>query len=239
MARKKKNQENSAPIEYIDEVLEKGIKALEENILRKNMMNQTAKDTAEITGVSKSELIKMKDYIYYRGKGWGNDAIDKEEVDKESGETREKHPDKVSPTFRNLCQIVDIMYKCGKPELLDVYFAAAKNRGVNIDIDETKFNNPEAGEKIAINTALEIMSPLQTCICENNDYINDTLAPAAENQNVTPKSKFKKIVNMKHRIENGKDLRDQIQDELLENIMYGDSLERLRDLGKPKEEQNE
>lgn len=232
MARRKK--ENQKPIEYVDEVLEKGIKTLEDTILRRDMMNQTAKDTSEITGVSKPDLMKMKDYIYYRGRGWGNDAIDKAEVDKEAGETREKYPDRVSPAFRNLCQIIEIMYKCGKEDLLDVYIDAAKSRGVDITVDKSKLEMPGEGEKIAIASALEIMTPLQGKICTNNDYINDTLAPAAENQNVTPKNKFKKIVTMKHRIENGKDLSDKIQDELLENIMYGDSLERLRDLGKPE-----
>ena len=44
MARKRKNDDK--PIEYIDEVLEKGIKTLEDTILRRDMMNQTAKDTA-------------------------------------------------------------------------------------------------------------------------------------------------------------------------------------------------
>ena len=95
MSRKKKAKE-SVSIEYIDEVLEKGISALEEIILRKSMMNQTAKDTAEITGVSKAELIKMKDYIYYRGRGWGNDALDKEDTDGEDGEAKEKYPDKMA-----------------------------------------------------------------------------------------------------------------------------------------------
>ena len=40
MARKKKN-EDVKPIEYVDEVLEKGIKTLEDTILRRDMMNQT------------------------------------------------------------------------------------------------------------------------------------------------------------------------------------------------------
>lgn len=236
MARKRK--ENDKPIEYVEEVLEKGIQTLEDTILRRDMMNQTAKDTAEVTGVTKSDLMKMKDYIYYRGRGWGSDALDKPEKDPEDDTPKEKYPDRVSPAFRNVCQIAEIMYKCGKEELLDVYLEAAKARGVEITIDASKLERPNEGEKIVISSALDIMSPLQACICTNNDYINDTLAPAAENQKVTPKNKFKKIVAMKHRIDNGKDLSDKIQDELLENIMYGDSLERLRDIGKPEAEQN-
>ena len=232
MARKKKN-EDVKPIEYVDEVLEKGIKTLEDTILRRDMMNQTAKDTAEVTGVTKADLMKMKDYIHYRGRGWGNDALDKPEKDEDA--PKEKYPDRVSPSFRNLCQIIEIMYKCGKEDLLDVYLEAAKNRGVKIEIDANALERPNEGEKIVISSALEIMDPLQTCICNNNDYINDTLAPAAENQKVTPKNKFKKIVAMKLRINNGKDLSDKIQDELVENIMYGDSLERLRDIGKQQE----
>lgn len=237
MARKKKKDEDVKPIEYVDEVLEKGIKTLEDTTLRRDMMKQTAKDTAEVTGVTVQELMKMKDYIHYRGRGWGSDALDKPEKDEDT--PREKYPDRVSPTFRNVCQIIEVMYKCGKEDLLEVYLDAAKSRGVLIEVDTNKFERPDDGEKIVISSALEIMDPLQTRICENNDYMNDTLAPAAENQNVTPKNKFKKIVAMKQRIENGKDMSDKIQDELLENIMYGDSLERLRDLGKQEVETNE
>lgn len=234
MARKKKNQE---PIEYIDGVIEEGIKTLEDTILRRDMMQQTAKDTAEITGVTKQMLMKMKDYLYYRERGWGEDCLDKYKP--EEGEAREKYPDRVSPTFRNLCEIVNTMYCCGQEDKLDVYIEAAKRRGVEIIPHREKFECANEAEKIAIQSALDIMLPLQTCLVNNNDYITDKLAPAAENQNVTPKSKFKKVIAMKHRIENGKDLSDKIQDELLQNIMYGDSLERLRDLGKPKEEETQ
>ena len=235
MARKKKNQE---PIEYIDGVIEEGIKTLEDSILRREMMHQTAKDTSEITGVSKQNLIKMKDYLYYRGRGWGDDALDRYKP--EEGETREKYPDRVSPAFRNVCEIIDTMYNCGQEDKLDVYLEAAKRRGVEIVVHPEHFERANDAEKIAIQSALDVMLPLQTCLCNNNDYMNDKLAPAAENQNVTPKSKFKKVVAMKHRIDAGKDLSDKIQDELVENIMYGDSLERLRDIGKPEntEEQN-
>ena len=233
MARRKKNQE---PIEYIDGVLEQGIKTLEDSILHREMMHQTAKDTAELSGVSKQDLIKMKDYLYYRGRGWGNDALDKYKP--EEGEAKEKYPDRVSPAFRNVCEIIEIMYKCGQEDKLDAYINAAKNRGVEINVNVSKFVRANEAEKIVISSALDIMLPLQTCLCNNNDYINDKLAPAAENQNVTPKSKFKKVISMKHRIEAGKDLSDKIQDELLENIMYGDSLERLRDIGKQEENNN-
>lgn len=231
MARRKKNQD---PIEYIDSVVEEGIKTLQDTILRKEMLHSIAKDTAEITNVSKQDLIKMKDYLYYRGRGWGEDCLDK--FKPEEGEAKEKYPDKVSPTFRNLCEIVNVMYSCGQEDKLETYINAAKKRGVEIIVHEDHFLKAGEAEKIAINSALETMIPLQTCLCNNNDYMNDKLAPAAENQNVTPKSKFKKVVNMQYRITAGKDLSDKIQDELLENIMYGDSLERLRDIGKPKED---
>lgn len=126
------------------------------------------------------------------------------------------------------------MYKCGQEDKLDAYLEAAKARGITIEVDPTKYETPGDAEKIAIQSALDVMNPLQACICEKNDYMNDVLAPAAENQKVTPKSKFKKVVMMKYKIDNGKDLSDKIQDELLDNIMYGDSLERLRDTGKPE-----
>lgn len=226
MARKKKEE---VQIAYVDKVIEEGVKMFEDSKMRRDMMNKTIKDAAEVTGIKKQYFIKMKDYIHYRGRGWGNDCIDKYKPDRESGEVPEKYPDRVSPAFRRLCEIVDVMYTCGRQDLLDVYLKASEGRGIKITIDESKYVTPGPGEQEVINQALETLEPLQTKLCENNDYMNDTLAPAAEHQNVTPKSKFKKVVALTYKQNEGKDIRDTVQDELVDNIMYGDCLERLRD----------
>lgn len=220
--KKKKTEEESAPIQYIENVIEEGVKQHENKVMYADMMKTIVSDTiAVVPTIERAQLNKMKDYIHYRGRGWGEDALDK-------GEDKEKFPDRVSPTFRHLVDIINTMYACGKQDLLAAYINAAKARGINIEIDEAKFEKPNEAEQIVINTALESLDPLQTKICECNDYMTDVLAPAAENQNVTPKSKYKKIVLYTFRNQRGKDIADNVEDDILENIMYGDSLERLR-----------
>ena len=224
MARKKKNKDvtEEKPIPYVENVIEEGVKQHENKVMYADMMKTIVSDTiAVVPSIERVQLNKMKDYIHYRGRGWGEDALDK-------SEDKEKFPDRVSPTFRHLVEIVETMYTCGKQDLLEAYIKAAKARGVNIEINTAKFNTPNEAEQIVINTALESLDPLQTKICECNDYMTDVLAPAAENQNVTPKSKYKKIVLYTFRNQRGKDIADNVQDDILENIMYGDSLERLR-----------
>ena len=221
MARRKK-KEDEAPIQYVENVIEEGVKQHENKVMYADMMKTIVNDTlAVVPNLERAQLNKMKDYIHYRGRGWGEDPLDK-------SEEKEKFPDRVSPAFRRLVEIAETMYACGKKEMLDVYLKAAAARGVKIEIDEKKFMEPNEAEKIVISTALESLDPLQTKICECNDYMTDVLAPAAENQNVTPKSKFKKIVLYTYRNNNGKDIADNVEDDILENVMYGDSLERLR-----------
>ena len=222
MARKKKQKEEESPIQYVENVIEEGVAQHEKKVLYADMMKTIVNDTLQVVpDLERAQLVKMKDYIHYRGRGWGDDPLEK-------SEDKEKFPDRVSPTFRRLAEIIETMYVCGKKELLDAYIGALKKRGINIEIDDAKYREPNEAEQIVINTALESMDPLQTKICECNDYMNDVLAPAAENQNVTPKSKFKKIVLYTYRNNNGKDIKDKVQDDILENIMYGDSLERLQ-----------
>lgn len=223
MGRKKKNKDiTEEPIQYIENVIEEGVKQHENKVMYADMMKTIVADTiAVVPSIERVQLNKMKDYIHYRGRGWGVDALDK-------SDEKEKFPDRVSPTFRHLVDIVETMYVCGKKDLLQAYINAAKSRGINIEIDDAKFLSPNEAEQIIVDTALESLDPLQTKICECNDYMNDVLAPAAENQKVTPKSKYKKIVLYTYRNTKGKDIADNVQDDILENLMYGDSLERLR-----------
>ena len=222
MARKKKQKEEEKPIPYVENVIEEGVKTHEQKVLYSDMMRTIVNDTiAVVPNLEKQQLTKVKDYIHYRGRGWGDDPLEK-------SEEKEKFPDRVSPTFKHMVEIIENMYACGKKELLDAYIAAARKHGIEISVDEAKMQEPNEAEKLVISSALESLDPLQTKICECNDYMVDVLAPAAENQNVTPKSKFKKIVLYTYRNQKGKSIAENVEDDILENIMYGDSLERLR-----------
>ena len=186
-------------------------------------MNEIAKFCSAETHIPKSVLIKVKDYLHYRGRGWGDDCLSK-------SEETEKYPDRVSPTFRNLVDIITNAYSTGKEDLLNVYLDALKDRGITINIDLSKFNLPsnEVKEKVAI--AINQMDPLQCDICEKNDYMNDVLAVDAENTNLSPKDKFKKIVKLAASKQAGRDVDDKVQSEYEKTELFTNGLDAVSNM---------
>ena len=91
-------------------------------------------------------------------------------------EESEKYPDRVSPTFRHLVEIITNSYATGKEDLLDVYLDAVKSKGITISIDKSMLTLPSAETKEKVAIAISQMDPLQCTICEKNDYMTDVLA---------------------------------------------------------------
>ena len=172
----------------------------------------------KLTRLEKKVLMKVKDYIHYRGRGWGEDCLEK-------AEETEKYPDRVSPTFRHLVEIIKNLYETGKEENLDVYLDAVKERGITISIDVSKFTLPSKDVKDRVAVALSVMDPLQCQICEKNDYMNDVLAVAAEEANLSPKDKYKKIVKLAASKRAGHDVDDKVHDEFVKTELFTNGLE--------------
>lgn len=186
-------------------------------------MNNIAKSCSKQTGIDRNTLMRVKDYLHYRGRGWGEDCLSK-------SEESEKYPDRVSPTFRHLIDIVTNAYATGKEDLLDVYLSAVKERGITISIDTSKFTQPSSDSKEIISEALKIMDPLQCDICEKNDYMNDVLAQDAENVNLSPKNKYKQLVKLAASKQLGRDVEDKVQDEYLKMELFHSGLEFVTDI---------
>lgn len=186
-------------------------------------MNSVAKACSRQTGVDRNTLMRVKDYLHYRGRGWGDDCLSK-------SEESEKYPDRVSPTFRHLVDIVTNAYATGKEDLLDVYLDAVREKGITISIDVSKFTQPSTDAKTAISEALKIMDPIQCDICEKNDYMNDVLAVEAENANLSPKNKYKQLVKLAASKQSGRDIDDKVQDECLKMALFHNGLEFVTDI---------
>lgn len=214
------NETNS--ISYT-ECLDQGIQYHNEKAALWKEMNSIAKDCSRQTGIDRNTLMKIKDYLHYRGRGWGDDCLSK-------AEESEKYPDRVSPTFRHLVDIVTNSYATGKEDLLNVYLDAVKERGITISIDVTKFTQPSAESKAAVAEAINLMDPLQCIICEKNDYMNDVLAEEAETINLSPKNKYKKIVKLAAAKQAGRDVDDKVQDEYVEMELFTNGLEAVGDI---------
>ena len=205
------------------ECLDKGIQYHNEKAALWKDMNAIAKTCSRQTGIDRNTLMKVKDYLHYRGRGWGDDCLSK-------SEELEKYPDRVSPTFRHLVDIVTNSYATGKEDLLNVYLDAVKEKGITISIDVSKFTRPSNEAKQTVAEAINLMDPLQCDICEKNDYMNDVLAEEAESINLSPKNKYKQIVKLAASKQAGRDVDDKVQDEYLKMELFQNGLEAVNDI---------
>ena len=205
------------------ECLDKGIQYHNEKAALWKDMNAIAKTCSRQTGIDRNTLMKVKDYLHYRGRGWGDDCLSK-------SEESEKYPDRVSPTFRHLVDIVTNSYATGKEDLLNVYLDAVKEKGITITIDVSKFTQPSNEAKQTVAEAINLMDPLQCDICEKNDYMNDVLAEEAESINLSPKNKYKQIVKLAASKQAGRDVDDKVQDEYLKMELFQNGLEAVNDI---------
>lgn len=205
------------------ECLAQGIQYHNEKAVLSKEMNAIAKACSDECGIDKKTIIKVKDYLYYRGRGWGEDCLTK-------SEKQEKYPDRVSPTFRKLVDIITNCYATGKESLLKVYLDAVKAKGITITVDTSCFTLPNDDVKQKIATAISAMSPIQCVICEKNDFMNDVLAEEAENTNLSPKDKYKQIVKLAASKQAGRDVDDKMQDEYAKVELFTNGLNTVNDI---------
>lgn len=206
-----------------DECIEKGIECHNEKRYLAKEMSSIAKTCSEQTGIDKKAIMKVKDYLHYKGRGWGEDCLEK-------SEEKEKYPDRVSPTFRKLFEIFTYMYACGKQDELDEYIDALADRGIKIEVNESLFEQPDNDTKDIVAQAISGMDGFQKSICEKNDYMNDVLAPDAENASLSPKNKYKQIIQLAAKKQDGKDVEDKIQDEYVKMEMFTNGLETVNEM---------
>lgn len=212
------------PEEMVLTCLDEGIQYHNEKSSLWKEMNAIAKECSRQTGIARNTLMKVKDYLHYRGRGWGDNCLEK-------SEESEKFPDRVSPTFRHLVDIITNSYATGKEDLLNVYLDAIKEKGITISIDVEKFTRPSEDVKQTVAVALNQMDPLQSVICEKNDYITDVLAEQAEAANLSPKNKYKQIVKLAASKQAGRDIDDKVQNEFLKMELFQNGLEVVNDIG--------
>lgn len=206
-----------------DECIEKGIECHNEKHYLAREMNSVAKTCSEETGVDKRAILKVKDYLHYKGEGWGEDCLEK-------SEDKVKYPDRVSPTFRKLHEIFTNMYACGKEDELLDYIDALADRGIQITVDESYFQRPDDDTAKVIANAIKGMDGFQKSICEKNDYMNDVLSVDAENAALSPKNKYKQIIQLAAKKQDGKDIEDKIQDEYVKMELFTNGLETVNEM---------
>jgi len=204
------------------ELMEEAYEILKDKKAASKQMNLVASDTSKIQKIEKPVLIRCKDYLHYRGAGWiGNDPLTKEEG--------EKFPDRVTPTMRKFLQIIDDLYAVGKSDLLNVYFDALRNKGIEITVTGKDTRVHDVDETWQ---AVENMSDFQTTICKLADEINFGCTTISEEINFTPKKEFKPALGLYEKKRDEKDVDDIYQTKITDlnmtenafNLIYDDNM---------------
>jgi hypothetical protein len=181
-------------------------------------MNGIAAEAAERNGLVKQQMNRLKDYAYYHGSGWDNG-------DPLTLAKGAKFPDRVSPCFRKLAQVITDCQEAGCLEWLDEYFDALASRGITVTVDPKA---PVAKDPDDVKSAVVAMKSYQAVICSNADEIVE-LGTTAEDMSFAPKQKFKELVGLYDRVNDGKDVDDFVQDRVAFCELYESAVNRVHD----------
>ena len=142
--------------------------------------------------LDKKVIKKIKDYQHYRGIGWdGDNPIQK-------SEEKVKFPDRVSPVFRNLAEIVYNLKMANRLGELDVYLEAMKDYGIEIKIDAKHEFGLQTGDLDyhMLGEIVDEMDDLQGQICELANILRDDLSENAQIVELCSKKGFKEFLNL-------------------------------------------
>jgi len=208
----------------MNELVQTGVEITTQKRDLSKEMNQLAKERAREIGLKKKQLINIKDYKHYYGAGWGVDALDRDKDEKCP------YPDRVSPTFRKLVEIVSTLRDADMVDFLNPYLEACAARGIKVTIEPERTDAQEKVNKALLDRTLEEMDTLQCDICQLNDRINDELAPQAEATNYVHKSKFKNVVEHAYKItvRDSDTDKEKIDNEIEKNEKYNTAIAEIK-----------
>ena len=209
----------------MNELVQTGVEITTQKRDLSKEMNELAKERARKIGLKKKQLINIKDYKHYYGAGWGADALDRDK------EEKCPYPDRVSPTFRKLVEIVSTLRDADMVDFLTPYLEACAARGIKVAIEPERTEAQEKVNKALLDRTLEEMDALQCEICQLNDRIHDELAPQAEAQKYVHKSKFKSVVEHAYKItvRDSDTDKEKIDEEIEKNTKYNTAIAEIRE----------
>jgi len=183
-------------------------------------MSTIAKDTAKMQKTEPQLLNRVKDYVYYRGRGWLDNPL---ELD-----PQEKFKDRVSPTFKKLVQIIDDVYAVGQEDMLNDYLDYIRNeRGIDIQVTGKA---QVVKDKDDTWSAVQAMCGYQGTICALADEINFIHTEISEELNFTAKKDFKEALGFYAKVQESKPSVDDInQDKQLQLEMCGTAFNQIFD----------
>lgn len=170
--------------------------------------------------INKSHYMKAKDYVHYYGNGWSvdGDPFGENPVD-------DKFPDRLRPVFKNIFNALVILKEFDMLDMAKPYLDSLKDKGIEISFKFTK--NDFELDNSAKNSIIQELNNYQTTICDEADFIRDSIKAMIEDTNMT-KYNANLIVNKISKLPNLSDKdRDKLLSVLLSNNVDNSMIEDI------------
>lgn len=199
----------------VKKLMEEASRTLTRKTLNSKEMNALAKAGEQELGISRDSLLRIKDYVHYKGNGW----VDGNPLEKDP-DLAVRFPDRVSPIFIKLLNLVKDLKEIGRMDIIQEYLDELELRGIKLVIDiEEKPTNERAVEIV------ERLDRFQNNICMLANEIRDNYKPHAEKLGFTPKRDFDKVLELYTKKDSGIDVTDQAHKLIVENIATNNATE--------------
>jgi len=221
-----------ADLDEIRELLDESYDVTKDKRKESAEMNSLAKATAKQhkTWISKKDLMKIKDIIHYKERGWVNGGPLEKDPDVD-------YPDKVSPIFIKLLESFMALNRVGKVDELNPYIDAMIPYGINISVNQDSLDThaPKMNKEVEINDVMNTVKQMgrhQAKICELSDIISKEDAQQAEDANWIPKGEYKKVYDLYEKIRDAKNSKnedsaaDKVDDKYQDQMLKMTQVER-------------
>lgn len=197
------------------ELLNKANKVLNKKKETSRRMNEMAKIGETEFNIKKEAFLRMKDYTHYKGAGW----VDGDPLKKDP-EIPVRFPDRVSPIFIKLYDLISDLSSIGYLGLIEPYLESLYSKGITISIDI-----PQAPlNQGAVDLVYEL-DGYQNTICNLANEIRDNFKPEAEKLGLTPKRDFDKVLEIHNKMVSGLDVGEQAHKLITENLATNEATE--------------
>jgi len=198
--------EEELKVNNAEELLEESLKILSDKKDTQKALKDSVSNILEQTSGDKYYWGIVSKVYANKGNGWiGGDPLN---LDKD-----EPHKDVISGTFKKLAETIDAFVRFNQLEKLQEYFDALADKGIKIEVDESKFEKYETGS-CDVDDFLDSQKSYIKTIADYSDELKNVHAVKSEELNFAPASEYLGLLGIYKKGIEGKDVEDAVQDKV-------------------------
>lgn len=189
-----------------EELIEETLKVMSDKKDTQKALKDSVSEVLERTNGDKYDWNIVNKVYANKGEGWvaGNPL----NLDKDN-----PHKDAISSTFKKLAETITAFAKFDQLDVLEDYFEALRNLGINIQVDESQIPKQDL-DGVDIKDYLTSQKAYIKTIEEYSTELREVHTAVSEDLNFAPKTEYLKLVGIYKRGIEGKDVDDAVQDKL-------------------------